>query len=112
MSAESNFPENLLPLSEIPKLTWLPRRRGGKRPHQATIFRWVQKGVKAQDGAIVRLQAWRCGTTLCTTQKALRQFFDMLSDHDPMLAREMPRSPTARKRADSRAERDLEAAGI
>ncbi len=40
----------------------LPRRREGKRPHVATLYRWASHGIHG-----VRLETLRVGGTLCTS---------------------------------------------
>ena len=47
----------------------LPKRRGGKRPHIATLYRWAQRGVRG-----VRLETIQVGGTLCTSVEALQRF--------------------------------------
>ncbi len=56
-----------------------PRRRGGKRPHVATIFRWVETGVGADDGTVVVLETIRVGRTLCTSVEAIQRFCERLT---------------------------------
>ena len=34
-----------------------PRRRGDKRPHPATIYRWAKFGVRSDDGSLVCLDS-------------------------------------------------------
>jgi hypothetical protein len=66
--------EKLIPLSRATKLKNLPRRRGLKRPHAATFYRWARYGVRG-----VQLETIRVGGTLCTTAEALQRFFEKLS---------------------------------
>jgi hypothetical protein len=63
--------EELLPLREAAKL--LPRRRAGKPTHGSTLLRWAQRGLRG-----VKLEVVQVGATKCTTEKALRRFFDEL----------------------------------
>ena len=63
--------ESPIPLSDVSKLEWLPRRQTGREIHVATILRWVKFGL-----AGVRLEAVRIGATLCTSEPALRRFSD------------------------------------
>jgi hypothetical protein len=104
--------EPLIPLSQVPKIKWLPRRRGGKRLHPSTVFRWAQEGLRAKDGTLTKLATRRVGGTLCCTETALRAFFESLSRHDPSTAVQPPRSPSARTRAAERAGKELERIGI
>jgi len=59
--------ETVITLSEATK--HLPRRRAGKRPHIATLYRWVQHGVRG-----TQLETLRVGGTLCTSVQALQRF--------------------------------------
>lgn len=52
----------------------LPQRRGGKRPHVATLYRWAQRGHKG-----IRLESLQIGGCKCTSMEALQRFFDRLS---------------------------------
>lgn len=100
-----NAPEHLIPLMQVPRLSWLPRRRNGKRLHVSTVFRWAQRGLHG-----VRLPVTQCGGTKCTTEADLRQFFAQLSaggGDAPQV-----RTSAQRRRAMDRANRELEAAGI
>lgn len=81
----------------------LPRRRAGKRPHVATLYRWVQHGVRG-----VKLEAIQVGGTLCTSLEALQRFCERLTGADSA----QPQTTRTRKRAIEKAEAELEAAGI
>ena len=67
--------EQLIRLADVPKLKWLPTRRGGKRLHLSTVYRWEQQGLRG-----VRLEIVQAGGTRCTTEAALLRFFDSLSN--------------------------------
>src|SRR3954468_21569029 len=64
-----------IPLSRVPAL--LPRLRGGKRVHVATVFRWAQRGIRG-----VRLAVIQIGAVKCTTPEAIDDFFRRLTDQD------------------------------
>ena len=81
----------------------LPRRRAGKRPHVATLYRWASAGVRG-----IKLETIQVGGTLCTSLEALQRFCDRLSGND---SAEAPPA-RVRKREIERAERELEEAGI
>jgi Protein of unknown function (DUF1580) len=73
--------EPLIALSDVPFLEFLPRRRHKNRPgrdkaavNRSTIYRWAKGGV---DG--IQLETIRIGNSLCTTEKALLQFFGKLT---------------------------------
>ena len=98
--------ENTFPLAETHK--HVPPRRGGKKLHQATAFRWAKSGVRG-----VKLETIRVGGTLCTSVEALQRFFERLSATDSG-ATDAPtlRSPCARQKAIQQADRELEKLGI
>lgn len=67
--------ERLIRLADVPKLGWLPRRRGGRRIHLSTLYRWEQRGLRG-----IRLETVQAGGTRCTTEAALIRFFESLSN--------------------------------
>src|SRR5262249_8873929 len=99
--------EELIPLTQVPALPFVPRRRRGKKLNQATVFRWAHTGVRS-----VRLETIRFGGTLCTTQGALLEFFRRLTPESNAPPAQSPRTPGQRQRASERAARALEKAGI
>ena len=94
--------EHVISFADAPQ--HLPRRRGGKRPNIATIYRWASAGCKG-----VRLESIQLGGTKCTSIEALQRFFDRLTN--PTATVTAPTS-RARRRAIGDAERQLDAAGI
>lgn len=66
--------EQPISLSRAARRSFLPRRRKGKRPHVATLYRWAQRGIRG-----VRLETIRVGGTLCTSVEAIQRFCDALS---------------------------------
>ena len=80
--AASLLDESPLTLAEAAKV--LPRLRGGKRVHVATLHRWALKGV-----AGVRLETIRLGRTVVTSREALQRFAERLG------AREVPAAPAS-----------------
>ena len=83
--------EKVVTLTEAAKLDCLPARRAGKRPHVATMFRWVTTGVGG-----VKLEALRVGGTLCTSIEAIQRFCERLTEGD---ARLTPQAETVGRRA-------------
>lgn len=73
MVARMTFQASLLTLAEASRLPWLPRRRRGKRPSVATLWRWTRHGCYG-----VRLKAHSVGGTLCLLESDLRAFFEEL----------------------------------
>jgi hypothetical protein len=59
----------LLTLAQAAGLKLWPRRRAGKRPHVATLYRWSSTGCRG-----VRLAVVIVGSSKCTTEAACRQF--------------------------------------
>lgn len=55
----------------------LPRRRGGRKPHPSTMYRWAKTGIRG-----VKLETIRVGGTLCTSTAALQKFCARLTDAD------------------------------
>jgi hypothetical protein len=70
--------EPLIRLADVPRLPWLPRRRKGKRLHISSVIRWVSPGLRGH-----RLEALRVGGCLCTSEAALRRFFEKLTADEP-----------------------------
>ena len=67
--------DELIPLSRVAELAFVPRRRNGRPLHRATVYRWSNAGVKG-----VRLETVQFGGTRCTSLRALRDFVERLSD--------------------------------
>ncbi len=93
--------ENLIRLQDVPKLKWLPPRRGGSRLNVSTPFRWAGRGCGG-----VRLETLRIGGALCTSEAALKRFFGKLTDPNS------PTQPTGSSAAAEAADKQLAAAGF
>ena len=52
----------------------LPRRRGGRKAHVSTLYRWATAGCRG-----VVLESLQIGGTRCTSREALHRFFERLS---------------------------------
>ena len=52
----------------------LPRRRGGRKTHISTLYRWATSGCRG-----VILETIQIGATRCTSREALQRFFERLS---------------------------------
>jgi len=96
--------EEVVSLTEAARSKYLPRRREGKRPHVATLFRWASRGVRG-----VVLETIQCGGTRCTSVEALQRFFERCSDPDTITP---IRSTRTREREILKAEGELNEAGI
>jgi hypothetical protein len=99
--------EELIPLTRVPALHFVPRRRHGKKLNQTTVFRWANPGVRG-----VRLETIRFGGTLCTTQSALLEFFRRLTPGSDMPSSPPLRTPGQRQRAHGRSDKRVTAAGM
>jgi hypothetical protein len=64
--------EDLLPLAEVARR--LPRRRGHRPTHLATLHRWRTSGLKG-----IRLECLRVGGTWCTNLDNVAKFFAELT---------------------------------
>ena len=38
--------EALIPFRDVPSIRWIPRRRGARKLHFSTVFRWFNPGVR------------------------------------------------------------------
>lgn len=90
-----------------------PSQREGTAVHPGTISRWALKGVKLADGRTVRLEAFKVGRVLMTSEAALERFFlaQNADDAEDQQADPPPRSAAARNKASRRAEAELLASG-
>jgi hypothetical protein len=73
MSIDLTREEPIL-LVDVPKLPWIPRRRGGRRLHVATVHRWCTRGLHG-----TKLEYLQLGGTRVTTAGALMRFFTRLT---------------------------------
>lgn len=89
--------ETLVSLSEA--AASLPRRRAGKKPHTATLYRWTTRGCKG-----IVLESLAIGGTRCTSREALQRFFERLSGLPSGCSQPKPRNESV--------ERELDRAGI
>lgn len=103
--------DKLIPLRDVPALTWLPSRRRNKRLGQGrlgfgTLWRWATAGVRG-----VKLETVKVGGCMCTTERALIEFFRAcaIANDEPSRA---VRTPGQRERSHQRAEKQVEAVGI
>ena len=87
---------------------FFPRRRGGKRPSFTTIWRWVTAGVNG-----IKLEAIRCGSTLCTTRPAVVRFLEAQTQADRRISPASASSTSAARRKQiERAEAELAREGF
>lgn len=88
----------------------LPRLRGGKPVHVATLSRWITTGVRSLDGRRVHLEAARVGVAWVTSPEALDRFARRLTPTQTD-GRPAP-SVAARKRELERIDRELDQLGV
>jgi hypothetical protein len=93
--------ERTMPLAQAARR--LPRLRGGRRVAPSTLWRWASAGLRG-----VRLEVVRVGGTCCTSEEALRRFFDATNG----VVRGGPAATGAERPAPSEVERRLDAIGI
>ncbi len=89
-----------------------PSYRAGRPINPATIWRWLQEGVRLPDGRRVRLEAARLSGRWLTSEPALERF---LAAQTPALGDDPPHTTATqkqRKRAAERAARELDKIGI
>ena len=94
----------LIPLSQVPRLPFMPRPRRGRKMAASTIFRWAQRGVRG-----VRLEVVRVGGTLCTTVQALQHFFEHTAGGVGTVT---PQPAKQREQELARVKRELDANGL
>jgi hypothetical protein len=95
--------EHVFSLHQAVRTNLLPRRRGGKRVHIATLHRWANDGYRG-----VTLEVIRVGGTLCTSREALQRFCEALTNG----AKSVIPTTKRRRRAVARSEKRLQVAGI
>jgi hypothetical protein len=99
-------PDELIAFVEVPAL--LPRRRGGKRVHVATIHRWATVGCRG-----IRLKFVQVGGTRCVRRADLDEFLrELTAAATRGMAPTTPRSPAARRREIEQANRTLDDMGV
>ena len=76
------------------------------RPHNSTVWRWHQKGVRG-----VKLETILIGGTRYTSNEALQRFFDRTTAAAAG-TESVPRTSAQRQRSFEKAERELNDAGI
>lgn len=92
----------------------IPPARNGKKTHFSTVFRWITAGMRNRaTGRTVKLSAVRVGGRWMVSKDALEQFFEACNPITQDEPATLPiRTPTARQRANERAKRELQKAGI
>jgi hypothetical protein len=95
--------ESLFPLSEA--AAKIPGRRPGKTISRSTLERWRTKGARG-----IVLRTARVGTTICTCDQWLKDFFEKLNAGQAPAHAVDVRTPTQRERAANQARKALEAA--
>lgn len=92
--------EQLIPLNTaVQNLT-------AKRINPSTVWRWVTRGLEGLDGNRIRLKVWYVGRQVHTTQAAIRQFLEAVTDV------RLERSIRTQQRHIDVTEAELKAAGL
>jgi len=94
--------EQVVTLSAATK--FLPMRRGGKKAHPSTLFRWASHGCRG-----VRLEIVQVGGSKCTSREAIQRFCDRLTHGGSAPSSATPRQ---RQRRIEQANAELAKAGI
>lgn len=90
---------------------YFPEYRPGQPTHHSRVLRAITKGSRALDGTWVPLEAVRLGGQWITSVEAIQRWAERLTQGQP--AQPMPlRTPTARRKAVERADRELSKLGI
>lgn len=97
--------ETIITLPEAAAM--LPARRGGRKVHVSTLFRWAQKGCRG-----VRLEVVRIGSALHTSKEAMARFCDRLTEAHPIPVSAEVATPASRREAHENAEKEAKALGI
>jgi hypothetical protein len=89
---------------------WFPRRRRGKRPAIATLYRYANEGFHG-----VILECVQVAGTRCTTREAVSRFFERISNLSPLPeGTSLPNRPKTARQIDQALEEtgfDLRPAG-
>jgi hypothetical protein len=94
--------EEPIPLTQLPSHSWIPKKRGGRKPDVSGIFRWSSRGLRGH-----RLETIRCGGAMRTTPSAVLRFYARLSGAGDAI---VPRA--GRARAMAWVEQQLEKEGL
>ncbi|MDA8377647.1 MAG: DUF1580 domain-containing protein [Planctomycetia bacterium] len=97
--------ESPIPFSEVSKLKWLPNRRRGSRLALPTLYRWAGRGVRG-----VTLETISIGSQRCTSEQALRRFFQAIAESRCLGPR--PVRTSMRQKQIAQAEQYLQRHGI
>jgi hypothetical protein len=93
-----------IPLMEVPRIPWMPRRRGNRKVNISTVFRWAQRGLRG-----IKLETIQLGGTKCTSEAALQRFFASLTD---AAAPQTAPTPRVRRQQLAQTDRELTEAGL
>jgi hypothetical protein len=91
----------------------IPGFRDDKSPHPATLSRWITRGVRLQDGTVLRLTAKRFPGGWAVCDADVDTFVDRLTADRTGEPVEVPAvMPAARRRAIEQTDRELDAIRI
>jgi hypothetical protein len=95
--------ETVIPLTQA--TARIPRRRGGKKTHVSTVYRWTTVGCRG-----IVLEWLMVGGTRCTSIEALQRFFDRLTAG--VSGSERPERGASSEKQMDRVERELDRIGL
>jgi len=99
-------------LSPKEAATLLPSYKDGKPSHPSKIIRLITQGTRLPDGTTERLEALRIGNQWITTAEAIGSYGERVASArvgQPLVASS---TPTLRRAAAERADRELASIGI
>ncbi len=94
--------ETAIPLTQA--AVELPRRRGGRKTHVSTLYRWATGGCRG-----VVLETINVGATRCTSREAMQRFFEQLSAPNAAGQADRTTPPPVHRSARSVAQRERDA---
>ncbi len=102
--------ETPLPIAAVARE--IPGARGAATVNPATVYHWCTKGTRTPDGRRVKLEFYRMGSRVMTTREALARYVARLSASVGDADTSPPtRTPSERKKAQKRADAELEKMG-
>ena len=86
---------------------FIPSTRPGKKVNVSTMTRWITKGSHG-----VKLEAVRVPGGWLTSREAIQRFVERLTEAHGSTEHAGPMTPTARRKAAEKADRELEEMGV
>jgi len=99
--------DKYIPLSQVPRLSFLPPRRRGRKLHKSTPYRWSTDGLNG-----VRLRYVKCGGVRCTTVNWLNAFFSELAEKEATVVPDEDTQGATTSRRQEEVEKELDRMGL